>query len=41
MEIHCTIIRREEALEYGLRNRSKLFWGISDLGNTIHGAGNE
>ena len=27
--------------KYGLKNRSKLFWGISDLGNTIHGAGNE
>ena len=26
---------------YGLKNRSKLFWGISDLGNTIHGVGNE
>ena len=26
---------------YGLKNRSKLFWGISYLGNTIHGVGNE
>ena len=23
------------------KNRSKVFWGISDLGNTIHGVGNE
>ena len=26
---------------YSWKNRSKLFWGISDLGNTIHGVGNE
>ena len=28
-------------LKYGLKNRSKLFRGISDLGNAIHGVGNE
>ena len=28
-------------VDYGLKNRSKLFWGISDLGNTIHGVGSD